>query len=44
MTETVRGGWLTPAQVEMIEVYTGPAQMPAEFLDDSCAAIAIWTR
>jgi len=35
---------LTPAQVEMIEVYTGPAQMPAEFLDDSCAAIAIWTR
>jgi len=33
-----------PSQIEMIEVYRGPAEMPAEFLDDSCAAIAIWTR
>ena len=35
---------LLPGQIEMIEVYTGAAEMPAEFLDDSCAAIAIWTR
>lgn len=33
-----------PSQIEMIEVYRGPAEMPAEFLDDSCAAIAVWTR
>lgn len=35
---------LFPSQIEMIEVYNSPAEMPAEFLDDSCAAIAIWTR
>jgi hypothetical protein len=35
---------LFPSQIEMIEVYTNPAEMPAEFLDDSCGAIAIWTR
>ncbi|MFN0178090.1 MAG: carboxypeptidase regulatory-like domain-containing protein [Gemmatimonadales bacterium] len=33
-----------PSQIEMIEVYRGPAEMPAEFIDDSCAAIAVWTR
>ncbi len=33
-----------PSQIEMMEIYRGPAEMPAEFLDDSCAAIAIWTR
>ena len=33
-----------PAQIEMIEVYTGPAQMPAEAVGNSCAAIMIWTR
>jgi hypothetical protein len=33
-----------PSQIEMIEVYRGPAEMPAEYIDDSCAAIAIWTR
>lgn len=33
-----------PSQIEMIEVYRGPAEMPAEFIDDSCAAIAIWTK
>jgi len=33
-----------PSQIEMIEVYREPAEMPAEFLDDSCAVIAIWTR
>ncbi len=33
-----------PSQIEAMEIYRGPAEMPAEFLDDSCAAIAIWTR
>jgi hypothetical protein len=33
-----------PSQIEMMEVFHGPAQMPAEFLDNSCAAIAIWAR
>ncbi|MFN0178088.1 MAG: carboxypeptidase regulatory-like domain-containing protein [Gemmatimonadales bacterium] len=33
-----------PSQIEMIEVYRGPAEMPAEYIDDSCAAIAVWTR
>lgn len=33
-----------PSAIELIEVYRGVSQMPAEFLDDSCAAVAIWTR
>jgi len=33
-----------PLNIEMIEVYDSPAVMQAEFLGDSCAAIAIWTR
>jgi hypothetical protein len=36
--------YLRPANIEMIEVYRGPGQIPGEFLDDSCAAIVIWTR
>lgn len=35
---------ILPLQVEMIEVYVGPAQMPAETVGNSCAAIMIWTR
>ncbi len=35
---------ILPSQIELMEVYKGPASMPAEFIDDSCAAIAIWTR
>jgi hypothetical protein len=35
---------VSPLQIEMMEVYRGPSEMPAEFIDDSCAAIAIWTR
>lgn len=30
--------------IEAIEVYRGVAQIPGEFLDDSCAAVAIWTK
>jgi len=35
---------VVPSQIELMEIYRGAAEMPAEFLDDSCAAIAIWTR
>ena len=31
-------------QVEMVEVYRGVSELPAEFRENSCAAIAIWTR
>jgi len=30
-------------EVEAVEVYRRAVQIPAEFLDDSCAAIVIWT-
>lgn len=46
-TAMITGSYLErvlPMQVELIEIYRGPAEMPAEFLDDSCAAIAVWTR
>jgi hypothetical protein len=32
-----------PSQIELVEVYRGPAEMPPEFLPDECA-IVIWTR
>jgi outer membrane receptor for Fe3+-dicitrate len=33
-----------PISIQAIEVYTGVAQIPAEFLSDACAVIAIWTK
>lgn len=33
-----------PLQIEMIEVYTSPSRMQAEFLGNSECAIAIWLR
>lgn len=36
--------YLRPSDIEMIEVYRSPGQIPGEFLADSCAAIVIWTR
>ena len=33
-----------PKDIEAMEVYTGVARIPAEFLNDACAVIAIWTR
>lgn len=33
-----------PSQIEMIEIYRGSSEMPAEFIDNTCAAIVIWTR
>jgi len=37
-------GTINPADVEAIEVYRGPAELPAEFNSDDCAAIVIWTK
>lgn len=46
-------GGLTPAQslfemhtndIEAMEVYTSPSQLPQEAMGNSCAAIFIWTR
>jgi hypothetical protein len=36
-------GQIPAIRVEMVAVFRGPAEMPAEFLPDECA-IAIWTR
>jgi hypothetical protein len=33
-----------PTAIQAIEIYTGVAQIPAEFLADACAVIAIWTK
>jgi hypothetical protein len=33
-----------PTAIQVIEVYRGVSQIPAEFLDDACAVIAIWTK
>ncbi len=30
--------------VQAIEIYSGVARIPAEFLNDACAVIAIWTK
>jgi hypothetical protein len=37
-------GYVSPATIVGVEVYRGVAQLPAEFLDDACAAVVIWTR
>ncbi len=36
--------YVSPAEIELIEVYRRAGQIPAEFLSDACAAIVIWTR
>jgi hypothetical protein len=33
-----------PSAIEIIEVYPSISQIPADFLEDACAVIAIWTR
>jgi hypothetical protein len=35
---------VTPRDIEAMEVYGGVARLPAEFLEDACAVIAIWTK
>lgn len=33
-----------PRDIEFVEVYDGITRIPAEFMSDACAVIAIWTR
>ena len=46
----VRGGgvdeFVLPIEIAGIEVYAGPAQLPAEFAgsDARCGAVVIWTK
>ncbi|HEV8711497.1 MAG TPA: carboxypeptidase regulatory-like domain-containing protein [Candidatus Binatia bacterium] len=35
---------IRPSQIEAMEVYSGPAELPAEYSSGVCAAIVIWTR
>ncbi len=35
---------VNPSQIQAMEVYSGVARIPGEFLEDACAVIAIWTR
>jgi TonB-dependent Receptor Plug Domain. len=37
-------GSLRPSDIEAVEVYRGPSEVPIEALGDACAAIYIWTR
>ena len=30
--------------IQLLEVYTGVSRIPAEFVDDACAGIALWTK
>lgn len=32
------------ADIELMEVYTGVSRLPAEYVNDACAVIAIWTK
>lgn len=33
-----------PSSIELMEVYTGIARIPVEYLADACATVAIWTK
>ena len=35
---------INPHDILAIEIHRGVASLPVEFIDDSCAAIVIWTR
>jgi hypothetical protein len=37
-------GRVNPMDIEMMAIYRGPGELPAEFNDGNCGAIAIWTR
>lgn len=42
VTDVLR--YIHPNDIQIMEVYTGVARIPAEFLNDACAVIAIWTK
>jgi hypothetical protein len=35
---------VAPQQIAGMEIYRGVSQIPAEFREDSCAAIVVWTK
>lgn len=35
---------MSSSDVEALEVYKGPSELPMEALGDACSAIYIWTR
>jgi len=35
---------IIPSSIQLMEVYSGVARIPGEFLDDACAVILIWTK
>jgi len=35
---------VVPSQIQAIEVYNGSSRIPAQYLNDACAVILIWTR
>jgi hypothetical protein len=35
---------INPSDIELIEIFRGPGELPPEFNDGNCGAIVIWTR
>ncbi len=35
---------INPSDIELIEIFRGPGELPGEFNDGNCGAISIWTR
>jgi len=35
---------IKPVEIQAIAIYTGIARIPAEFNNDACAVLAIWTK
>jgi hypothetical protein len=35
---------INPSDVEFVEIFRGPGELPAEFNDGNCGAISVWTR
>ena len=35
---------VSPGDIELMEIFRGPGELPGEFNDGNCGAIAIWTR
>ncbi len=35
---------INPADVEAVEIYRGPSELPAEFTENNCAAVVVWSR
>jgi hypothetical protein len=35
---------IPPGDIELIEIFRGPGELPGEFNDGNCGAISIWTR